>query len=376
MSQRKIFVYSDYYKPGYLAGGPIQSISNMCKLLPEFFFYVYTQNFDLNRKQNPYQVQTDTWLEGNDTTKLFYTSRIHYFFSSWKQLFKVKPDVIYINSLFSTATQPNLFQVLFYSLFHKCKIIIAPRGELDEGALSIKGRKKQIFIALFKMLISKKIVFHATTEKEKSFIKMEVKNEVLVAENIPGVYHGKIARNKLPDSSKFIFISRICVKKNLLFALNCLKNINIDGELEFTIVGPSEDQVYWKECETVINQMPSNIKCIVLGPVPHHQIQDKLIENHYMLFPTMAENFGHIIYESLINGVPVIISDNTPWNDGYDNGVFAYSLSQQNQFISKIENFHRQGQNEYNILSENASTYAKSKVNLEVIRDQYFKLFN
>src|SRR5437588_12260467 len=105
----------------------------MCELLPEFFFYIYTQNFDLKQKKKRYQIQTDTWLESNDTTRLFYTSRLKYLFSSWRQLFKIKPDVIYINSLFSTATQPNLFQVLFYAHFYKCKIIIAPRGELDEG---------------------------------------------------------------------------------------------------------------------------------------------------------------------------------------------------------------------------------------------------
>jgi len=295
---------------------------------------------------------------------------------AWRQLFRIKPDVIYINSLFSTATQSNLIQVLLYSLFNKCRVIIAPRGELDEGALAIKSTKKKVFVFLFKLFVGRKIIFHATTEKEKEFIKRQLKNQVLVAENIPTVLTEQSTRIKLPNRSKFIFISRICTKKNLLFALNCLKNINIDGELEFTIIGPVEDAAYWKKCEIVIDQLPSNIKCIVLGAFPHHQIQGKLAANHYMLFPTMAENFGHIIYESLINGLPVVISDNTPWDNGYDNGVFAYSLAEEKSFIDRVENFHRLQQPEYDILSKNAFEYAKSKVNLELIKTQYFKLFN
>ena len=31
------------------------------------------------------------------------------------------------------------------------------------------------------------------------------------------------------------------------------------------------------------------------------------------VFPTLGENFGHVIYESLMCGTPVLVSDNTPW---------------------------------------------------------------
>ena len=30
-------------------------------------------------------------------------------------------------------------------------------------------------------------------------------------------------------------------------------------------------------------------------------------------FPTLGENFGHVIHESLAAGTPVLISDQTPW---------------------------------------------------------------
>jgi glycosyltransferase involved in cell wall biosynthesis len=33
------------------------------------------------------------------------------------------------------------------------------------------------------------------------------------------------------------------------------------------------------------------------------------------VFPTLGENFGHVIAESLSASCPVICSDQTPWND-------------------------------------------------------------
>ena len=32
------------------------------------------------------------------------------------------------------------------------------------------------------------------------------------------------------------------------------------------------------------------------------------------LFPTITENFGHVISEAMSSGCPVIISNNTPWS--------------------------------------------------------------
>jgi glycosyltransferase involved in cell wall biosynthesis len=371
----KIFVYSDYYKPGYLAGGPVQSVYNMCNLVADFSFYIYTQNFDADTQSQPYQLPVNTWLPGS-SSQIFYTTKWYYRFLSYKQLYKIKPDVIYFNSLFATATQSNLVQSGFYALFNKCKIIIAPRGELDDGALSIKSTKKKLYISLFRLIANSKIVLQATTEKEKQFIAKRLKNKIIVAEDIPVVLDERVIKAKAADSSEFIFISRICPKKNLLYALQCLQKVNISGRLHFTITGPFEDKPYWEKCEKLIGTLPATIKCTVTGPVQHYDIGKMLINKHYLLFPTMAENFGHVIYESLINSLPVIISNNTPWDDGEENGVFAYPLDNEDVFIKQIEKLHALNKQQYDSISKNAFDYAKNKVNFNLIKKQYCNLFN
>ena len=371
----KVFIYLDYYKPGYLAGGPVQSVYNMCNLNTDFSFYVYTQNFDQGMENDPYQLPKNTWIAGSGS-QVFYTDKNGYRFSSYKQLKKIKPDVIYFNSLFSTATQSNLLQTWFFALFNKCKIIIAPRGELNDGALSLKSTKKNLYLSLYKMFGSSKIVIHATTEKEKVFISKQLKNKTVTAENVPAIVNVRVAKVKTVNKSGLIFVSRICPMKNLFFALECLQKVNIDGELLFTIVGPFEDKAYWEKCEKLIGTLPQNIKCVALGPVPYDKINGMLQNNHYLFLPTMGENFGHIIYESLINGLPTIISNNTPWDNGEQNGVFAYPLTDQSLFIKQIEKLHSLNQHDYDIISHNAFEYAKQKVNFNLIKTQYNSLFN
>ena len=71
-----------------------------------------------------------------------------------------------------------------------------------------------------------------------------------------------------------------------------------------------------------MNELPANIKVEAEGEIPGPQIPNHLADNfHYFLFPTLHENFGHVIHESLAAGCPVIISDQTPWQDLQQKGI-------------------------------------------------------
>ncbi len=74
-AKKKILLFTDWYEPGFKAGGPIQSCKNIVNTLAdEFDFYIFTSDRDLGDK-NPYQdIQTDTWLKLPNGAKLFYAS--------------------------------------------------------------------------------------------------------------------------------------------------------------------------------------------------------------------------------------------------------------------------------------------------------------
>lgn len=373
----KIFIFSNFYKPGFLAGGPIQSVHNLSNLMAnELNIYIYTQNFDFNQKQYPYKITKDQWIKQENFSNVCYQNQFKYHFASWIQLFKVKPDVIYLNSLFSIATHTNLIQAIIYALFYRCKIIIAPRGELEQGALSIKPLKKKLFIAIFRTLNQFKLYFHATTPQEAEDIKQKLAaTKVILAHNVPQKMIENHQKAKEEMNSNFVFVSRISPKKNLLFALQCFHKLQIIGEIQFSIIGPFEDGIYWKQCETLISKLPKNISCKILGPLQHNAIIEALKNNHFMFFPTLGENYGHVIYEALSNGLPVLISNQTPWENNQKNAIFAHSLTDEIKFIETLTKLHALNNNDFSILSQNAFTFAQKHVDFDKLKTQYKQLF-
>lgn len=373
----KIFIFSNFYKPGFLAGGPIQSVHNLSNLMAnDLNIYIYTQNFDFNQKQYPYKITKDQWIKQENFSNVCYQNQFKYHFASWIQLFKVKPDVIYLNSLFSIATHTNLIQAIIYALFYRCKIIIAPRGELEQGALSIKPLKKKLFIAIFRTLNQFKLYFHATTPQEAEDIKQKLATtKVILAHNVPQKMIENHQKAKEEMNSNFVFVSRISPKKNLLFALQCFHKLQIIGEIQFSIIGPFEDGIYWKQCETLISKLPKNISCKILGPLQHNAIIEALKNNHFMFFPTLGENYGHVIYEALSNGLPVLISNQTPWENNQKNAIFAHSLTDEIKFIETLTKLHALNNNDFSILSQNAFTFAQKHVDFDKLKTQYKQLF-
>lgn len=60
----------------------------------------------------------------------------------------------------------------------------------------------------------------------------------------------------------------------------------------------------------------------------------------YFFVPTKGENFGHVFIEALSAGVPILVSDKTPWRDLEAKGVgWDISLHKQENFVSVIDAF-------------------------------------
>jgi glycosyltransferase involved in cell wall biosynthesis len=316
----KILIISKYFYPGYKAGGPIQSIKNLCDELSDYFeIYIIAKDRDVEDK-NPYEgIIQNNWNRVNGHYVYYFNNL------SLKRLKNIieniDPDKIYLNSLLQTL---NIKSNLLNKLFLKKNIVIAPRGELHKGALMRGKFKKNIFIYITKFLsLYKNAVFHSTDSQETKDIKKYFPyNKIIEISNLVKKPELKTDNGLNND---LIYISRVTPKKNLLFMLNVIKKLDIKYKINFDIYGPISDIYYWKKCQSLINQIDKNkVKVNYRGTIPNYEIPQIL--ERYLLFilPTFGENFGHVIYESLSNSVPVLISDNTPWknlqkyNAGFD----------------------------------------------------------
>ncbi|MDZ4663806.1 MAG: glycosyltransferase [Bacteroidota bacterium] len=378
MSKKKLSILIDWYLPGTKAGGPVRSIFSLIALLKnEFDIHLITTNQDLGSNETYTDVKANEWIN-KEGVSYYYFSKDHLTKENLKQLLlEINSDVIYLNSFWS-----YWFSIFIVQLKNQgevnSEIILAPRGMLGKGALNIKSLKKKIYIRLSKVKnFYKNIHFHATNTQEESDIKQFYsKAKISVLENVNNATSFKIEKEKKPGLISLFYLSRISKVKNLHFALAILSKVE-KYMVEYTIYGNIEDEAYWNECQQQIKELPVHIKVIYKGELPFHDVQKTIAKHHYLFLPTTNENFGHSIVESLMSSCPVIISDQTPWNDIEKNGAgFALSLHTKGKFIKTIEECAAMNTIEYKKQSDAALNYINKKINLSLINQKYIQLFN
>ncbi|MCC6369780.1 MAG: glycosyltransferase [Bacteroidia bacterium] len=375
-----ILIFIDWFWPGYLAGGPVQSIVSIVNhLQSDFNFKIITTNCDLNSKTPYPDIVPNQWVASPLGCEVFYAEphKINAELIT-KLLHETTFDGVYINSFFSKNFSILPLQILNKTFKHK-PVILAPRGMLGSGALAIKKIKKQLFILYARLSgLHSNIIWHSTSSQESAEIKhvFSAAKSIVQISNLPKKLSAPAHKEKNTGTLNLCFVSRISEKKNLLFAIQVLSKINAVA-INFSIYGPLEDELYWQKCEALIKTLPNNIHASYNGSVAPKDIERVYATQHLMFLPTLNENFGHSIVESLMCGCPVIISDQTPWNDleNYQAG-YALPLSSPEIFAEKIIAFANLTQNEYSQKSTAAIGYIREKINLDLIINQYKKLFN
>ena len=369
---KKIVIFTDSFLPGFKGGGPITSISNLVSLINDKFdILICTRDRDFG--------DTEAYKDiiCNEITKykeynIIYLSRMDKS-SLTKVIVEFNPDLLYLNSFFSKTTQ---FIMFLNKLTFKKKIIIAPRGELQENALNIKKTKKSIYLFVYKLFgLYKNVYFHSTDNIETISIKnMFNINDVTQLQNAVKI-HVFEPLNKKENELTMIFVSRVSRKKNLHYALNLLKSIKYN--IIFDIYGPKEDREYWNECQNIINGLPKNVKVSYKGSLAQHEIVLKMREYHAFLFPTLSENFGHVIVEAMQAGLIPIISDQTPWiNLESQNVGWDIKLNKKNKYIKAIEELYFMDNRKYNAKSLATIEYIHNKLDMKSLAKDYKDFFN
>ncbi len=351
-----ILTFTRYYLPGYRGGGPIRALANLVEKLGDTFqFRIITLDRDLGDNGRYAGVQPGTWMPCGKAL-VRYVSLDYFGFRQVAGIVRNTPhDVIYLNSFFDPRFTQQVLVCRRLGCFEKCPIVIAPRGEFSEGALLLKRRKKRLFIRLAKLFgLYDNLTWQASSEAEADQIERlflvrhtapflgKIKVSVRVAPDLTEPAENKVSA--LPEREgyrlgyplRICFISRISPMKNLDFALRVLSEVSLP--VVFFIYGPIEDAAYWAVCQTLARKLPSHIEVIYKGVVKPCDVVKTLAQHNLFLFPTRGENFGHVIYEALCAGLPILISDQTPWRDLEQQGVgWDLSLADTHSFARMIE---------------------------------------
>jgi glycosyltransferase involved in cell wall biosynthesis len=364
-SPRDVVVFMHYYLPGYESGGPLRSLANMVELLGgEFNFHIVTCNHDLlDRKPYP-GVSGDCWVRVGRARVWYMSGGITGMWALLRELRRLGGAPLYLNSLFDPCFSLLPLMLVRLGLFGRCKVIVAPRGEFSSGALQLKWAKKRLFLALARVVgLYRNVHWHASTEMEQSDIARvlfggQSPQYMNVASDLVLVTP---RRDEVPQSCDLVFLSRISRKKNLDYALRALARC---GEaLTFHIYGTTEDDLYWKECQALIAGLPAHVRVVFHGPLTPAEVPQVLSRHGLFFFPTRGENYGHVIAEALAAGLPVLLSDQTPWIDVATNGAgWVLPLDDIGAFARAIDDFVRMGSKERHAQAEAVRLYAGKRL--------------
>lgn len=374
MSNKKtILVFIDWYYPAYKAGGPITSCVNLINALKNHFhFKVYTSCFDYLEKTPLQNIQIDTWSMA-DGVQVFYASPKKQKPKYIKQCIQTQAhNLLWINGIFSPKF--SILPLIYRDKNVPC--IVSARGMLGNNVLQFKPQKKKAFLKVSRwMNWYKGVIFHATNEGEKNDIQQIItSNKIIVVPNVPKQPEAQITSViKEKGELKLLMVARIAYEKNTLFAIQALQDVR--GKVQLDIVGSVYDAEYFETCKGAVLKLPSNVRVNFLDSKSPTEILSLYQEYHAFYLPTLGENFGHAIAESLSYGLPNIISDKTIWRD-LESQKAGYDLPlEEVVFKEKLEHLIQMDEQEFEAWRGGAKNYYQNKVNWPAIVEQNINLF-
>lgn len=312
----RVAVLAPSFPPAFRGGGPARTLDALTRALPKAVEgYVFAPDRDAGSVER-LAVDSNRWSAWDRVPTYFASvDRPGDLARMYRELRRLRANVVYVNSLFNLkfSILPRILVALRY--WRPAALLIAPRGELDAGALRIRSVKKRVFLVAYRALgLNRHVVWHASSDNEADAIRRVWgdRASVLVREN----------ETLLPDSAetpsahegplRAVFLSRLSPKKGLLTALEALSQV--DHPVDLDIYGPEEDATYVSACRRAATIVPPFVHIRFHGPLEPRDVRTMLAAHDVMVFPTAGENFGHVIAEALSASCAVMTSDTTPWS--------------------------------------------------------------
>ena len=373
--KKKIAFFIGCYLPAKKYGGPVTSIYNVVDNLSDTYeFYIIASDHDLNETKRLPGIK-EGWNKVGDAKVLYLKDSEFTKEKFTAVLNEIQADMVYLSSVFSYKMN---FPAIQASRKLNIPMIFAPRGELCEGAIRIKTFRKRLFIYFERLIrIFHGIYFHATSQEEEQGIIKYLKIDKNLMFNISEMsckVNLNNMRKKDGNTLKIIYMSRLVTKKNLLFAIQ--QTAKCKADIVFDIYGPIEDEEYWNNCKSELDKCPANVRAKYCGAVLPGEAVKTFSNYDVFLFPTLSENYGHIIAEALSTGCHIIISkETTPWDDVDGKGGFALPLDDTKVWSETIDMIANMTDAEYEKFNSLLREYVQNKLDNRKLKNSYIEMF-
>lgn len=305
----KILHITPSYKPAYIYGGVIESVSRLCECLADAGHQVDVFTTTANGKA---ELSVEPAIPANvEGVNVWYFPRVTKDPTQaspglWWHLFKhcTEYEVVHVHSWWN----PLAVVATWICQLRRQRVVLSPRGMLCEYIFNATRvqTKKWIHRVIGRRTLARSI-FHATAESEY--------DECMRL--IPG-WRGFVLPNllSLPEMKKktrgrnsiltLLFLSRIHQKKGLELLLEAMKSFPFPIRLRIAGSGESD---YVDALKERIEASGLTQQVEWLGWVDRQRKFEALMNSDLFVLTSHNENFANVVIEALHVGTPVLISD-------------------------------------------------------------------
>lgn len=380
------------YKPAYIYGGPIISVSTLIRELiknrwPNFLFDIEIFTTTANGKDELDVIKGRAQkIDGVPVTYFNRLTKDHSHFSPdllfamWKSITTYSKGnsefLIHIHGWW------NLVSVLActLALIRKVPVIISPRGSLCKYSFNNRTAvPKKLFHRLLGLRLLERCHFHVTTEKEKHDILRLLKPKSIKV--IPNLVQLPTTSNEFPiqgqyeksKTLKLLFLSRIEEKKGLDILLMALSKTEVPWTLSIAGAGKPD---YVKELKDLARGLKLDCNRIFwLGLQNQHEKFKVLHEHDLLTLTSHDENFGNVVIESLYSGTAVLVSDKVGLSDYIKENQLGWVCKTDiNSISKKLEEIYN-NQETLSSISMHSKDKVKKDFSDEALIEKYLHMY-
>ncbi len=177
------------------------------------------------------------------------------------------------------------------------------------------------------------------------------------------------------NTINLVFIGKFWKRKGGVRTLTIVNELILRGyQPHLTIIGtevPQKDRKIYN-IDKYIEIIPFLNKSI---PDEEKRFRNILTNSHFLLFPTLADTFGHVICEANAYGIPVIASDIGGVPEAITNGKNGYLInfeSEPNKAVDYIINYF-ENKDKYKEFAYSSFLEYQNRLNWDVIIQQIIK---
>lgn len=251
----------------------------------------------------------------------------------WSKGIEAKPrgSVVHVHGLWTAFEVAACREALRHGL----KLVVSPHGMLDPWALRQKAMKKTLaWYAYQKRLLERANLLIVNSERERESVRrLGLKGAVAVIPNGVAVEDWSRSMTRRAEQPVILFLSRVAPGKGVAELLQAWSQISDKRGYRLRIVGDAEFD-YRKTLIQLVERLGVQGSVSLEGGLFGKDKWQAFCDASYFVLPSHSENFGIVVAEALVAGIPVITTDQTPWQRlqqegaGWICGISAVQIQQ------------------------------------------------